>query len=374
VNNKKYDLALESLLKGSVKESLQHVRSLRDAEKIQEDLILEQKLMTFRLAIKAGNGKSLNEADLHGDSAKSHFLRAEAWFIKGLILTHKEKLEDASSAFLRASEFYVQESHHEKSLLSRFNSLIALANTGRLTPQDEINLCGEILQAAREHQIQKIQALALRQRSYAYFASGRFLASLQEIKEAMALFEIHGPVSDFHLSLVHAADCSIECKEAPQARMYLDYLPAQIDARVEFPRAYVLAKLHGTCLDESIHPDVNPHWKARYSHYIATANSCAPSSQKTYFWNLKNHRIFGEDKKILAKIKPNSLEGKLLKILAKGPHGKDLLCEILWPDFSVNQNLDERFFRLKSRLQQKIGAALVFDGESYLLSVKIQLC
>ncbi len=374
MKNKKYDVALEGLFKASTKEALQHIRSLREQEAPQFDQILEHKLITFRLAIKAGSGKYLDESELPADDAKSRFLCAEGWFVKGVIFSYKEKLLDASHAFLRAAEFYLDEGRFDKHLLSRFNSLIALANAGQLTPQDEINLCGEILRDACEKKIPSIQAMALRQRSYAYFASDRFLASLQEVKEALTLFEIHGPVSDFHLSLIHASDCAFESKDLHLARVYLDYLPHQVDARVEFPRAYMQAKLGGIPLDESLFPDLNSHWKARYSHWIKKTQTQNTTAIKKYFWEIKTHRIISENKQILAKIKPNSLEGQLLKILAKGPLGKDLICEILWPDSYHNLNLDERFFRLKSRLQQKIGSSLVFDGEVYMLSIAVELC
>lgn len=372
MKNNKYDKSLKNLLKSSHKDALTHIRDLRDAESATQEKVLEQKLMSFRLAIKIGNGTFLDENELRVESVHSKFLQAEAYFVKALILTHKEKLRGASDSFLQASELYLVEGMNEKSLLSRFNSLIAIANAGTISHQEELNLCSEILQSARDEDTVKIQALCLRQKSYCYFASERFLAALEEVKEVIKLFEMHGPVSDYHLALIHAADCCLEAGDEEQAKLYLDYLPAQVDTRVEFPRAYVMAKLKQEILDESHFGDINSHWRARHKKHLAKQSVQSGKALRKAYWDMKTHRIIGEDRKLLGKIKPNSLEGSLLKILMKGPHSKELLCEVLWPDFSQSHNLDDRFFRLKSRLQQKLGNILIFDGQNYLLSVNIQ--
>jgi tetratricopeptide (TPR) repeat protein len=368
---KKYDSAIKDILKSSSEAALTHIRDLRSEDKIKAAQILEQKLMSFRLAIKAGTASQLDESALNIDMADSVFLRAEAYFVRSLVLIHKEKLLEAAENFAMASEFYSQEKLHENSLLGRFNALIARANAGSLTAQEELQTCTEILLEGREKNVFKIQGLCLRQKSYCYFSTERFRAALQEMTEALPLIEAHCPVSDHHLSLIHAADCAIELGNFEQAKTYLDYLPPEVDTRIAFPRAYALAKLEQKRLDLTAFEDVNSHWKNRYTNYLSKQSLGTMADKIQWQWDAKSHRIIGANKQLIGKVKPQSLEGNFLKLLMKGPQSKELVCEVLWPEFSTSENLDDRFFRIKNRLQQKIGNFIVFDGQRYLLSVQV---
>lgn len=372
MTTKKYETAVKNILKSSQEAALEHIRDLRDEEQISSSQILEQKLLSFRIAIKSGQGSMLNEEEIYPDAATTRFLRAEAHFVRSLVLMHQRKLQSAGENFMKAAVLYAEEGLHEKALLSRFNGLIAQCNSTDLSAQDELHGFNEVLVSARELKIPKVMGLCLRQKSYIYFSTARFRAALQEVMEALPLIEAHCPVSDHNLTLIHATDCAFELQDLRQAQIFLDYLPHEIDSRLAFPLAYVKAKMGDRTLDLSHFEDINSHWQKRYQAYLE--NTQPPKSMNPrvrWRWDSNSHWIMSENKKLLAKIRPQSLEGQLLKILMRGPHSKELLCEILWPTYSPTENLDDRFFRLKTRFQQKLGRCINFDGQKYSLSVTV---
>lgn len=366
----KYTAAVESLLKATPEEALNHNREIRADENPDFAQILEQKLISFRLAIKVGNGRFLDENELHPQSMKNPQMSGEAHFVRAMILVHKENHSFAGREFSKAAEYYEIAGNSEKSLLSEFNSLIAQSTGGLLSLQQELNLCSEILRKAQEKSSLKMQALCLRQKSYSYFSSGRTLAALSEIKMALPLIEAHCPVSDYHLSLIHTADCALESGHGADANIFLDYLPETVDARIDFPLAYVKAKKDKRALELSSFDDINPHWKRRYQNYADAAFGSAPKTSQIV-WDAKSHMMIKDRKQLLGKIKPQSLEGTFLKILMRGPQSKELLCEALWPEYSNTENLDDRFFRLKNRLNQKLTHLISFDGQNYSLATTI---
>lgn len=371
MKEQKYRQAVDGVLNANPEAALHHTRELRQEVQLTPDQQLEQKLLSFRLSIKLGHAANLNENDLNPGSGVSVFLRAEAHFLQGIVLMHKNKFSEAMEKQQAAAEAYLQAEQVEKSLLSRFNIIIAKGNAGLLTPQQELKECADLWLQGEEHKLQHIQALCLRQKSYAYFHNDRFLAALCEIEEALPLIEATCPISDYHLALVHAADCAFETGDVPRTRQLLDYLPDATDSRVDFPKAYVMAKLHDQVLNLAVFPQANPHWLGRYQSYVQRKKSeTAPLAEKL-IWNTQTHWLMSSRKQILGKIKPLSLEGAFLKILMKGPASKELISEALWPEYAEVENLDDRFFRLKNRLQQKLGAIVDFDGKNYFLTVEI---
>jgi len=370
MSHSKYKDAVTNLLKATPEDSLSHIRSLRDDTYVSASSILEQKLVSFRVAIKVGNATFLNEEDLSLDVADSNFLKAETHFVRGIILIHKQIFAQASDELLSAAKFYVFADNHDKSLLSRFNAMMAKSNGSLLGEQEELNICNAILSEARVKNVANIQALCLRQKSYIYFGRQKFAAALQEIKEALSLLEANGPISDYHLALIHAADCALEDGKTEQARLYLDYLPLELDSRLEFPKNYMDAKICKTTLNLSLFENISSHWKSRYLRYQASFQEKEDSVTK-YFWSQRTGLLMTANKSILGKIKYQSLEAQLLNVLMKSPRSKELICEALWPDFSTSENLDDRFFALKTRLTQKVGNLIRFDGKCYSLIVNV---
>lgn len=371
MKNSKYQNAVDNLLKAIPEESVSHVRSLRDNELVSSSIILEQKLVSFRLAIKIGNATFIDENELSLEIADTNFLKAETHFVRGIILFHKQQFAKASEELLNASHFYIMVDYHEKSLLSRFNAMMARSNASLLSQQEELNICNAILSEARTKSILNIQALCLRQKSYNYFECRKYAASLKEIEEALPLLELHGTVSDFHLGLIHAADCALENDNFVQANLYLDYLPIELDSRIEFPKQYIDAKINKKSLNLSLFDNINSYWKNRYLRYQASLEPKKVSLVK-YVWSQRTALLMTENKSILCKIKYQSLEAQLLNMLMKSPRSKNLICEALWPDFSTSENLDDRFFRLKNRVTQKLGECIHFDGKHYSLIISIK--
>ncbi|KHD88923.1 MAG: hypothetical protein OM95_05450 [Bdellovibrio sp. ArHS] len=367
----KYDTAIRGLLEGASQIAAEYSRDIRDIQSPQLDNVLEQKLVTFRLAMKIGNGRFLNEQDINPNLATSSFMKGECYFVRGSILLQKKSFGDASYNFEAAAKEYEACDKTANSLLCQFNSLIALINGGLVKAPKAIFLCNRILAQAEQKNIYIIQGLALRQKSYIYFQQKSYLASLAEIEKAISLFEVHGPASDYHLSLVHAADCCFDLKDLNRAHMFLDYIPTEHDNRVEFPLAYVRARISNSTLDTQLFADINPHWLHRYENHIH-AMQIAPEKEQLR-WSQRSSVVLDQKGKIRGRIKASSLEGVLLRQLIKGPVSKDLLCESLWPEFSSARSVDDRFFRLKARLEHKLGDIIDFDGCQYSLNCSIKI-
>lgn len=371
MKNQKYSSAVEGILKVSTEEALDHVREIRSNELSDACKILEQKLISFRLAIKIGNATYLDQEELSVAHADTDFLKAETHFVRGVILIHKEQFSRASEELLNAAKLYIFSHNDEKSMLSRFNALIAKANGGLISDQTELSLCNEILLEAVSKSVPKIQALCLRQKSYLYFIRGQYIAALNEIKEALPLIESHCPVSDYHLALIHATDCALEAQDTSQMQLYWDYLPRELDSRLDFPKAYIEAKKNKKEVDLSMFPNPNSHWRERYGRYVSKRQEPTLSQKPRFTWNQQTGWFTNDKKQLLGKIKSQSLEGHLIKVLIKGPQSKELLCEVLWPEFASLESLDDRFFRLKNRINQKLGLLIFFDGRIYSLTAEI---
>lgn len=370
MKDSKYNSAVENLLRANPDGAAVHIRNLRADAAVNSSSVLQQKLASFRVAIKIGNASFLNENELSSASADTPFLKAETQFVRGVILIHKQQFAKASEEFLKSADCYLLADCHDKSLLGRFNAMMAKSNGSLFTEQEELNTCNEILTEARTKSIMNIQALCLRQKSYIYYNRQKYLAALEEIRNAIPLFESHGPISDYHLAVVHAADCALEIGDLTQARVYLEYLPADLDSRLEFPNLYINAKIEKGTLNLSLFENASSHWKNRYMKYHATLNIKETPVEK-YYWSRRTGLIVTENRSILGKIKFHSLEAQLLNILMQSPRSKDLICETLWPDYSTSENLDDRFFALKSRITQKIGNRIQFDGKNYSLTINL---
>jgi hypothetical protein len=368
--DKKYSAAVSRVLLKDQESTLSFIRDLRQKDGASAADLVQQKLLSFRLALKNGTGFALDENDLSSAGIADVFLRAEIHFVRGMVLVHKNKSLEAAHEMALASTLYLNCAHHEKYCLSHYNEIIFRGNTEEaLTANEELAQLSLLAARSESFGVHKVVGLCHRQRSYIYFQNKRILAAGEEIEMALRHIEAHCPTSDYHLALIHAADCAIENKDHRKAELMLNYISESVDSRVEFPLAYIRAKLSRQILVIEKFNDIQNHWRCRYEEFQTSLleNQEGAAVARTFRWNLQTHLVVDEKRKLLGKIKFASLEGQLLQMLGKGPVSKDLVCEVLWPDYSQVETLDDRFFRLKNRLTQKLGEIIDFDGTNYKL-------
>jgi hypothetical protein len=368
MSKKTYGTTVDKILKADLQSGADFARELREIERLSGEERIEQLLIHYRLSIKMGDARRLDETKLVPLTNSSEFQRAEINFVKGMVLIHKEAHKAAAAAMNLASAHYEKALDYEKSLLSRFNAMLSLSNGDELSAQEELNLCNELFYAAQEKGAKRIQALSLRQKSYNYYGQEKYLVALAEIEKALPLIEGSCPVSDHHLALVHAADCALSSGDKAKAALYLEYIPLEPDQRVAFPLHYIKARLTNEVLNLDLYHDIQPHWRLRFEKH---AQDPAVETTEIALWNQKTSSLILK-KRPLGKIKSQSLEGQFLNHLIGGPKSKELLSELIWQDQASIESVDDRFFRLKTRISQKLGDILHFDGRKYSLKIKIK--
>lgn len=368
MSKKTYGTTVDKILKADLQSGADFARELREIERLSAEERIEQLLIHYRLSIKMGDARRLDETKLVELKNSTEFQRAEINFVKGMVLIHKEEHKLAATAMNLASEHYEKALDFEKALLSRFNAMLSLSNGAEISTQQELNLCNELYYAAQEKGAKRIQALSLRQKSYNYYGQEKYLVALAEIEKALPLIEESCPVSDHHLALVHAADCALSSGDKAKAYLYLEYIPQEPDQRVVFPLDYIKARLKNETLDLNLYQDTQPHWRLRFEKH---AQDPAVVPQEIVLWNQKTSSLILK-KRPLGKIKSQSLEGQFLNHLISGPKSKELLSELIWQDQASIESVDDRFFRLKSRISQKLGDILHFDGRKYALKILIK--
>ena len=368
----KYNQALSKIMVADPQKSLEHIRDLRDQQSLNAQQVLEQRLLSFRLAIKNGRGSELDPDELNVPAVTDTFTRAEAHFVRGIVFAHLNTYDKAAHEMAMAAPLYDKVESFEKFCLSLFNEFIFKCNDNQIGTNEQLAQLALIISKSEALVAYKVIGLCLRQRSYIFQATERNQAALDEIKKALVFIEAHCPSSDYHLALIHAADCELDLKNPEEARRYLSYLPSEIDSRVTFPLAYINSRLHNSLLVEAQFPDISDHWKNRYAKYVSEKIIQVTESTPIWHWNLATNTLIDQNRNLIGKVKIKSLEGQFLQTLILKQANKELLCEILWPEFAENQILDDRFFRLKARITQKLGDIIHFDGSNYSLKCKIE--
>ncbi|MNL22508.1 hypothetical protein D3C87_1438580 [compost metagenome] len=158
-----------------------------------------------------------------------------------------------------------------------------------------------------------------------------------------------------------------------KAISYFDQVPDSVDERVRFPKALMEAKIFRKEVDIESFPMVTSHWRERFQKTLITVK---PAKKRdlpfnTMLWSFKAG-VISENRSIKAKIKVQSLEGQLLRLLMDESRSKASLCESLWPSDMDTEFLDNRFHQLVQRINRKLKAMIIFDGHHYKLSKKLQ--
>ena len=329
-------------------------------------------LLSARISINSGH-QEIEEELIKPELLKHPHLKAEAFMIKGFALFQKSDFQRGNSYYEQALPLFFQLEITERWALCAYNIVLGNAALRPESAPAEITLLDlrHLERQLEGKEAPRIKGLILRQKSYILFELGKFHAALAEIQQALPILELHAHHSDYKLALVHAADCAIELEKEEEAKAYLEYITTPIDARLEFPMAYVQAKLSHTKLDEALFQTISLHWKLRYLHWqekVSEDRSMPPSS---WSWDIKEGTLFSQQQVIT--LKANSREGLLLRALARGPQTKSVLIEQLWPEYAHLETLDNRFHRLISRMNKKIPEMIRFDGSRYNLNIEIHI-
>ncbi|MNT30697.1 hypothetical protein D3C72_1665050 [compost metagenome] len=139
--------------------------------------------------------------------------------------------------------------------------------------------------------------------------------------------------------------------------------------------AYIRSKIYSEKVEISSFDSINPYWMKRHRQFANFAVVNKNQERKDDSWVLKKSTglLYNPAGALMGKIKTQSLEGQLLRALASSPLSRHALCEILWPQYAEEASIDDRFYRLVSRLKYKIGGYIVFDGKNYQLTSPLRI-
>lgn len=360
---KHYGQTLQQILNGEVAPAATKINFLRD-EALSHDAHLERSLLAIRLAMKAGNLTQSPET-LRPEQTTNVFLKGEIYFVQGTYFGMTSRHDQAMQSYALAAQNYRSVDDFEKQALSLFNELIARSYSAELNLHEENLQLDFILDLCREHNISKVEFLCRRHRAYRLYEKGQYRQSLDELLPWVARKDLLTK-SDSELALLHIADCFWELRDLRQALHYFDQVPDVHDERVRFPKALIEAKIWQKEIDIHTFSFVTDHWRARF---LAATKKNKSQSLK---WNQRTG-ILATGSRLRGKIKANTLEGCLLRLLLDAPRSKAYLCEILWPAEMDSLFLTDRFHQLVQRLQRKTNGLIEFDGQNYRLKESLKI-
>ncbi len=369
VNLEEYKIAVGWLEKGLYEKVSEFLRVKKG------DGSILARLLKFRLQLKNGC-QNLDPSLLRSHLKEMDlYTSAEAYFVLGLYGFQALDFQFGSDSFFKAASLYKQLGEARRELMSLFNSIIGKVN---LRPDGSLDEYFDALQdlerLARHYDEKRMVGIVRRQKSYFYLSLGKPFAALVEIVEALPLLELYCPKSDFHLALLHAADCALDAEKNDEARAWFEKVLPALDHRIEFPYAFIRARLENGTVHPSRFPIVIPHWKKRFdkvmkpktdlsSHIAILVCASSDGSEPEFYFG-------STTKEPHWRIKTRGLEGRLLALLRTGKHSRNLLIERLWPEEFGQTLLDNRLHRLISRVNKKVVQAVQFDGSSYSINTQ----
>ena len=365
----KYKSTLKQILDGQSSAAAADVFKQRDNWQQSNDQSVERQLIAIRLALKSGNLQQIPIESLDANRTSNNYLKAELLFVKATYYGQSSDHGLAAQSFLEAAEFYRQAQHRDREMLARFNHFIANTYAAKTDLATEERALSEIIHLCREHNVSTTEFLCHRHISFRYFEAKNYQAAIDALIVWIARSESITK-SDSELAILHIADCFYEMGDLRKAISYFDQIPEAIDERVRFPKALLEAKIFRKEIDIKNFPMVTSHWKERYlesglgASVPAKTTKTAKDSLK---WSLKTG-LLSQGRSLQGKIKAQSLEGQLLRILMNEPRSKSQLCESLWPSEMETVLLDDRFHQVVQRVNRKHKDLILFDGHHYKLS------
>lgn len=367
----RYQTTVTQILQGDVNTAASEIHSQRDQKKSNDEQI-ERSLLALRLAMKAGNFTDSPET-LNADQTQNIFLKGEICFVQGSYFAMTSQHALAAIAYKTAASHYECSQSFEKQALSLFNQVIASSYAVDLDLAHEGQVLDQVLKLCLQHNISKVEFLCHRHQAYRLYEKAQYQASIDLLLPWVARKEILTK-SDSELALLHIADCWWELRDLRQALNYFDQVPAHHDERVRFPKALVEAKIWQKNINIHEFSMVTDHWRSRFLRMRRTelAAKSASAKQKHLRWNQATG-ILSKGSRMQGKIKQQTLEGRLIRLLMDGPRTKVILCESLWPADMETVFLNDRFHQMVQRVQRKTNGLIEFDGHAYRLTETLKL-
>ncbi len=383
-----YSELLQLMDRGRFEEISVRIRELRKNEVLAEDQEALRRLISSRISIF--KGQPPDEIRLSpASNARNPWIAGESAMVEGVHRFHQGKDLEGSLLFEEAARIFESIGMTDRQMIAAYNAVIGKVN-GDFFPDlaSQLDALGELEKTIRHHPdaASAFSALAsvLRQKCYVYQEQGRLHAALHEVNESIPLFRDYGTQSDHHLALLQAADLAIDIHELLLARQYFERVVPPVEVRVEFPLALIAWRLGLSTKNPTSPPDprgfefVSPFWTDKLRRHTSnpvdakgTGSTSGTEVSAVLFWNLESGNLHDAQTGTHYSIKVASLEGKLLRALMRGRSSKALLSEILWPEQYQVRAMDDRFHRLVSRINKKLGNVIAFDGQFYRLNQTI---
>lgn len=377
-NSDLYRNILEQIYAGFYEEASVGIRTLREKSgfEFNAELVLMQNLLAARIALKSGNiPQNVESLQLNRDT--NSFIAGEIHLVKGITNYQSGKMTEGMKDYFAARKYFEKSGHKDKELLAWYNVLIGETHVEKKSLKEYLADFRTLEVEAEKFAQNRILGLIQRQKSYFYKDAGKYNAALFEAEKSLRFLELHCAASDFQLGLLNIVDILIELNRHREAMKYMEMILEPVDKRVQFPLAYFKSRLLGSELVLGSQEQSCPHFLFRYNEWknkscpgnsVAVANSKSDSALKFRLVIDDENAIIslGDTEFVLRK---DCLETKLIEILTSGPHGKSLICEKLWPEYSEVQHLDNRLHRLVSRLNKKTNGLIVYSDRTYKLRV-----
>lgn len=375
VLQKIYYVMVEFIIQGKYENIAAALNMLRDPElAFFEEIEYVRRLITIRLSMKRGDpGENISWLNLNVH--KASWLYAERLLVEGHWNYHLKSYDVGIDCFLQAEKNFRSLKMDSREFVSAFNAVIGgVCGPMQLTPQDQLeklrSLELRILPHVEKADCSRVLAMVYRQKAHAFEDLDRLHASLEEISKAIPIFELNGPLSDYHLALLHAADICLDLDNPFKGKSFFEYVIPPVDARIEFPLAFIQWRLGGETPDPKIYSILPSGWIDKFEKMNSAPTEDVAASE--WLWDLNTGELRNPEISKTINIKLSSLEGKLLKLLTQNKSTKNFLIETLWPEQNEVHLLDNRLHRLISRLNKKVDESVVYDGKYYSLQMQLK--
>lgn len=395
MTNPRYRIVLESYFEGDN-------RALERFVQDRTNSLCEIKLVRARQLLRKGSYPEAFEilATLTPDSA---FTRAEVAILKASIHSYQSKWQGAIDEALIAREAYEQSHKHhpeERGLfISNYNLSVYYS---RLGEESRAIKCLREAEAWMRTPTQR--SLVYRARACEFSARSEFVLAVKEIERALALKAEIDPVDSAALIGV-AADIYFRAGEASKAIECLEEIAQSKVIRDKAKVRFDLLVLRGLLRkDKKLVPNVCPEGLSANEEYslrweILSALQSGESARASAAWSklvkafplrfrpgfagvteADESMLFLQAVRFLQRppvlVKPRVVRhqntgkaGKLLELLqlAKTPLRKEEIIERLWEQ-AYEPTLDNRFYKLMSRLRKESGVRVEVVLNSYRLA------
>lgn len=371
-----YYALVEMIIQGKYEDTAEALNELRDQKFTgNEQVEAIRRLIATRLSMKRGDPGD-NTLWISMPVPEESWIAAEKSLVQGHWNYHLQQFQEGIECFEESERRFKKLEMSCREFVSAFNVIIGeVSGSKELLPLDQLEklraLELRVLPYMEKQDCARVQAMIYRQKAHAFEDLNRFHASLEEITKAIAIFELNGPISDYQLAVLHAADIYLDLKENFKARAFFEYVTPPVDARVEFPLAFISWRLGGRLPDKQKFSVMPSGWKEKFDKLKRESENNDTEKKLQWSWSRKTEKLIAPhlDKPLVIKLV--SLEGRLLRLLIQQKATKNLLIETLWPMQSDSQLLDNRLHRMISRLNKKLDNVISYDGKYYSLKVEI---